>query len=229
MRTPITDHPDLERLQGRRGRRDLGQGSRPVRRGLDRPDDCGSSQKLQVSGSDVVANADQSRNPRERVILVEPSQANPHVPTDPDICYRIRVKARTGVSSPPATRSGSSSPPPEETRTSRAGSLGPEDAVTFVDASYARGRLYPPADQRRRPDCRRRLGPSSSVGPTLDGRVKPDVDRRRLAGLFQRRPDDLRLLERRRLPRRSRRRPRKPPSPACSRPTSFNSPESVPR
>jgi hypothetical protein len=128
-----------------------------------------SSQKLQVGG-DVVANADQSRNPRERVVLAN-LPANPHVPTDPDICYRIRVKARSGNFNAGdklrilLTATRDSYIP--------VGGLGPEDAVSFVDASY-QGELYPPADQKGVLTVGE-AGPSSSVGPTLDGRPKPDV------------------------------------------------------
>jgi hypothetical protein len=92
----------------------------------------GSSQKIQVSG-DIVATPDQSRNPRERVVLTN-LPANPHVPADPDICYRIRVKARNGKFTQGdqirilLTAAKDSYVP--------AGGVGPEDAVTFVDASY---------------------------------------------------------------------------------------------
>jgi hypothetical protein len=128
-----------------------------------------SSQKIQVSG-EVTANADQSRNPRERVVLTNLA-ANPHVPTDPDICYRIRVKSRTGKFTAGdnirilLTATKDSYIP--------AGGTGLEDAVTFVDASY-QGELYPPADQKGVLTVGEG-GPSSSVGPTLDGRAKPDV------------------------------------------------------
>ncbi len=128
-----------------------------------------SSQKIQVTG-DVVANADQSRNPRERVVLTN-LPANPHVPTDPDICYRIRIKARGGQFTAGdkirilLTAARDTYVP--------AGGAGPEEAVTFVDASY-QGELYPPADQRGVLTVGEG-GPSSSAGPTLDGRPKPDV------------------------------------------------------
>ncbi len=129
----------------------------------------GSSQKIQVSG-DRVATADESRNPRERVVLADLA-ANPHVPTDPDFCYRIRVKARRGRFTATdririlLTASRDAYVP--------AGGTGPEDAVTFVDASNV-GELYPPADH---PGVLTvgEASPSSSVGPTLDGRPKPDV------------------------------------------------------
>ncbi len=129
----------------------------------------GSSQKIQVSGNRV-ASADETRNPRERVILTDLA-ANPHIPTDPDFCYRIRVKARRGRFSATdririlLTASRDSYVP--------AGGNGPEEAVTFVDASNV-GELYPPADH---PGVLTvgEASPSSSVGPTLDGRPKPDV------------------------------------------------------
>ena len=129
----------------------------------------GSSQKIQVSG-DRVASADESRNPRERVVLTDLA-ANPHVPTDPDFCYRIRVRSRRGRFSATdririlLTASRDAYVP--------AGGNAPEDAVTFVDASNV-GELYPPADH---PGVFTvgEAGPSSSVGPTLDGRGKPDV------------------------------------------------------
>jgi Subtilase family len=129
----------------------------------------GSSQKIQVTG-EIAATPDQSRNPRERVVLTN-LPANPHVPTDPDICYRIRVKARTGK----FTTGDQIRILLTATRDSYvpAGALGPEDAVTFVDASN-QGELYPPADQRGVLTVGEG-GPSSSVGPTLDGRPKPDV------------------------------------------------------
>ena len=129
----------------------------------------GSSEKVQVSGSRV-AEGDETRNPRERVVLAD-LPANPHVPTDPDFCYRIRVKARRGRFSSGdkirilLTAARDSYIP--------VGGLGPEDAVTFVDASN-QGEIYPPADH---PGVLTvgEGGPSSSVGPTLDNRAKPDV------------------------------------------------------
>ena len=129
----------------------------------------GSSEKVQVSG-DRVATADETRNPRERVVLAD-LPANPHVPTDPDFCYRIRVKARRGRFSAGdririlLTAARDSYIP--------AGASLPEEAVTFVDAGN-QGELYPPADH---PGVLTvgEAGPSSSVGPTADGRGKPDV------------------------------------------------------
>jgi Subtilase family len=129
----------------------------------------GSSEKVQVSGAKV-ADPNETRNPRERVVLVDLPK-NPHIPTDPDFCYRIRVRARRGRFSTGdhirilLTPSRDSYIP--------AGGLGPEEAVTFVDASNE-GEIYPPADN---PGVLTvgEASPSSSVGPTLDGRGKPDV------------------------------------------------------
>ena len=129
----------------------------------------GSSAKTQVSGDRVATDAE-TRNPRERVVLAD-LPANPHVPTDPDFCYRIRVKARRGRFSEGdrlrvlLTAARDSYVP--------AGANFPEEAVTFVDASQ-QGELYPPADNPGALTVGE-AGASSSVGPTLDGRSKPDV------------------------------------------------------
>ena len=73
-------HPDLERLRdeedaGTDKDLDLFVEDWTGRR-------VGSGEKVQVSG-DRVAGPDESRNPRERVVLADLA-ANPHVPTDPD-------------------------------------------------------------------------------------------------------------------------------------------------
>ena len=124
---------------------------------------------MQVSG-ERVAGPDETRNPRERIVLVD-LPANPHVPTDPDFCYRIRVRSRRGRFST-ADRIRILLTPSRDTYVP-AGGVGPEEAVTFVDASNE-GEIYPPADD---PNVLTvgEAGPSSSVGPTLDGRAKPDV------------------------------------------------------
>ena len=161
----------------------------------------GSGEKIQVSGSKV-AGPDESRNPRERVVLADLPK-NPHIPTDPDFCYRIRVKARRGRFSA-GDRIRILLTPTRDTYIP-AGGLEPEEAVTFVDASNE-GEIYPPADN---PGVLTvgEAGPSSSVGPTLDGRAKPRRGGRGFAGLFHRRPGDLRLVERRRVSRWGRRDP----------------------
>src|SRR3954469_15570314 len=58
----------------------------------------GASEKIQVAGPQP-AGPGETRNPRERVVL-EDLPAVPEVPSDPDYCYRIRVKARRGRFSP---------------------------------------------------------------------------------------------------------------------------------
>lgn len=129
----------------------------------------GSGEKIQVAG-DRPVGPEETRNPRERVVLAD-LPANPHVPTDPDFCYRLRVKARKGRFSQ-GDRIRILISPSRETYVP-AGGVGPEEAVTFVDASDE-GEIYPPADNSTvltvgEPSS------SSSVGPTLDGRAKPDV------------------------------------------------------
>ncbi len=86
-------HPDLERLQGR-GRRRHRQGPRPLRRGLDRPVGSARARRCRSRATGSPA-PEETRNPRERVVLADLPK-NPHVPTDPDFCYRIRVQARRG-------------------------------------------------------------------------------------------------------------------------------------
>ena len=129
----------------------------------------GASDKIQVSGTKV-AGPEETRNPRERVVLVDLPR-NPHVPTDPDFCYRLRVRARRGRFSS-TDRIRILLTPSRDTYIPT-GSVVPEEAVTFVDASNA-GEIYPPADASGVLTVGE-AGPSSSVGPTLDGRAKPDV------------------------------------------------------
>jgi len=130
----------------------------------------GSSEKVQVASGSRPPGPDESRNPRERVVLVDLPK-NPHIPKDPDFCYRIRVRARRGRFSA-GDRIRILLTPSRDTYVP-AGGLVPEEAVTFVDASNE-GELYPPADN---PGVLTvgEAGPSSSVGPTMDGRAKPDV------------------------------------------------------
>ena len=131
----------------------------------------GAGTKVQVSGA-VAASVDEtsSRNPRERVVLTG-LPAFPVLASDPDYAYRIRVRAKTGrflgtdrirILVTAAT----------ETYVPPGGGY-PQEAVSFLDASN-RAELYPPADH---PSVLTvgDAGLSSSVGPTLDGRIKPDV------------------------------------------------------
>ncbi|MCA1684785.1 MAG: S8 family serine peptidase, partial [Planctomycetia bacterium] len=129
----------------------------------------GSGAKVQVSGPRS-PGSNETRNPRERVVLPN-LPAGPDVPSDPDYCYRIRVRAKRGHFTASdrvrilvtATRDAYLTPRGDA----------PREAVEFPDAS-GWGELYPPADH----PLVLTVGdsdPSSSVGPTVDRRVKPDV------------------------------------------------------
>jgi hypothetical protein len=121
-----------------------------------------AGEKTQVAG-DKAAGPDESRNPRERVVLTD-------LPPTADL-YRIRVRAKTANFGPDdrvrvlVTSSRESYIDPET------GAV--DDAVTFYDAT-GKGELYPPADN----PLVLTVGdtsPASSAGPTADHRVKPDV------------------------------------------------------
>jgi hypothetical protein len=121
-----------------------------------------ASEKTQVAG-DRDAGPEESRNPRERVVLND-------LPPSADL-YRIRVRAKKGEFGPDdrvrvlVTSSRETYVDPET------GAV--DDAVTFYDAT-GKGELYPPADN----PLVLTVGdssPASSVGPTADHRVKPDV------------------------------------------------------
>jgi len=129
----------------------------------------GSSEKVQVRGPGA-SGPEASRNPRERIILAD-LPANPDVPSDPDYCYRIRVRAKSGHFTADdrlrvlVTASRETYVP--------AGRDSPVEAVDFVDAT-GDGELFPPADH----PLILSVGDSgwaSSVGPTADRRVKPDT------------------------------------------------------
>ena len=129
----------------------------------------GAGEKTQVSGARV-PGPDESRNPRERVVLND-LPASPVIATDPDYTYRIRVRAKKGQFTPSdririlLTASHDLYLPP--------GADGPREAVEFLDATNG-GELYPPADH----PLVLTVGdsaPDSGVGPTADRRVKPDV------------------------------------------------------
>jgi hypothetical protein len=93
------------------------------------------------------------------------------VAADPDYTYRIRVRAKQGRFTANdrvrilLTASREVYVPP--------GGDAPTDALEFLDATKG-GELYPPADH----PLVLTVGdsaPDSSVGPTADGRTKPDV------------------------------------------------------
>jgi hypothetical protein len=129
----------------------------------------GSGEKVQVSGAKI-SGPDESRNPRERVVLTD-LPASPELAADPDYTYRIRVRAKRGVFTPSnrirllLTASRDVYWP--------SGASGPREAVEFLDATR-KGELYPPADHPLVLTVGD-SGPDSSIGPTTDGRVKPDV------------------------------------------------------
>jgi hypothetical protein len=129
----------------------------------------GAGEKVQVSGARV-PGPDESRNPRERVVLTN-LPAGPDLAADPDYTYRIRVRAKKGRFTASdrvrilLTASREVYAPP--------GSDAPREAIEFVDATRE-GELYPPADH----PLVLTVGDSgwdSSVGPTADHRVKPDA------------------------------------------------------
>jgi hypothetical protein len=128
----------------------------------------GAGEKTQVSGAGA-ASANESRNPRERVVLANLA-ASP-VASDPDYTYRIRVRARQGRFTPGdrlrilLTAAREQYLPP--------GASVPREAVEFLDATGA-GELYPPADHPLVLTVGD-VAPDSSIGPTADRRVKPDV------------------------------------------------------
>ncbi len=129
----------------------------------------GAATKLQVSGSRE-PGPNETRNPRERVVLLN-LPASPEVASDPNYCYRIRVRAKSGRFTSAdririlvtASRDAYVSPKGDQ----------PRQAIEFLDAS-GEGEIYPPADH----PLVLTVGdsdPSSSIGPTVDRRVKPDV------------------------------------------------------
>lgn len=129
----------------------------------------GSSTKTQASG-DQPAGPEESRNPRERVVLSDLA-AGPEIASDPEYTYRIRVRAKRGAFTANdririhlSARRDLYIPP---------GKDAPEPAVEFIDAQGDE-EIYPPADH----PLVLTVGdadPTSSLGPTADRRVKPDT------------------------------------------------------
>ena len=125
--------------------------------------------KVQVNASRE-PGPDESRNPRERVVLPDLA-ASPVVPKDPEYGYRVRVRAKPGAFLGSdrirllITGARETYIPP--------GSLMPEETITFVDASNS-GELYPPADNAGVLTVGDGSS-GSSIGPTTDGRIKPDA------------------------------------------------------
>jgi hypothetical protein len=129
----------------------------------------GAGAKVQVAGP-ATSGPDETLNPRERVVLTN-LPASPDVPSDPNYGYRIRVRAKRGVFTA-QDRLRVVVIPSRETYLPPHSDV-PESAFAFVDASNE-DELYPPADN----PLVLTVGdsdPSSSIGPTADRRVKPDV------------------------------------------------------
>jgi hypothetical protein len=130
----------------------------------DRGRRLGTSELTQVSG-DKEAGPGQSRNPRERVIL-------PDLAAAPGRDYRIRVRARSAnFTASDRLRVLVTASRDAPFRDPQTGKL--TRPLQFLDASE-HGEIYPPADH----DGVITVGDAgreSSVGPTADGRVKPDV------------------------------------------------------
>src|SRR5207237_1287623 len=108
----------------------------------------------------------QTTNPRERVVLAD----LPATPAGQE--YRIRVKAAAGAFSPRdrirvLVTSARTEPFPDPDTGK------PVPPVDFLDATNA-GEIYPPADHPGVITVGD-TGRASAVGPTADGRVKPDV------------------------------------------------------
>jgi len=124
----------------------------------------GSSELKQVRGDRPAADGE-SRNPRERVVLSD-------VAAVPGRDYRIRVKARSNnFSSKDRLRILVTALRDKPYRDPQSGKL--VRPVQLLEASES-GEIYPPADHPgviTVGDATR----YSSIGPTGDGRIKPDV------------------------------------------------------
>lgn len=124
----------------------------------------GSSTLRQVSG-DRKPEANETRNPRERLVLTD-------LPASATRDYRVRVRYRAGTFTTNdrirlLLTAGRNFPMTDP----RTGKLA--EAVRFLDAS-GWGEIYPPADHRRVITVGS-TSRESSVGPTADGRTKPDI------------------------------------------------------
>jgi hypothetical protein len=127
----------------------------------------GSSEKKQVVGESRPGLGDapeESRNPRERIVLTD-------LAADGDHDYFIRIKAKGGkFTADDRVRVLITS--------SREGFLDPKtgaptEALQFLDASR-KGEIYPPADNPMVLTIGD-IHPESAVGPTADHRRKPDI------------------------------------------------------
>jgi hypothetical protein len=123
----------------------------------------GESKQTQITGKRD-AGPGETKNPRERVVLTD-------LPGSGDFNYRIRVKARKNKFSANDQIRVLITAARETYLNPANGQM--EEAVPFWDASR-KGEIYPPADH----PLVLTVGDgseTSSKGPTLDHRVKPDV------------------------------------------------------
>jgi hypothetical protein len=123
-----------------------------------------ASEKVQVPAAGKATGPDETRNPRERVVLTD-------LPASPDQDYRIRIRVKKGKFTPAdrirvlltSKREAYFDPESEQST----------PAVRFVDAS-GKGEIFPPADHPLVLAVGE-INPTSGRGPTADHRVKPDV------------------------------------------------------
>ena len=123
----------------------------------------GQSKLVQV-GPDKAAGEGQTKNPRERLTLTDLAAAGAGEE------YRVRIKANTNFGPRDRVRLllTPGRPPLPDPDTGK-----PVPSAEFVDATRS-GEIYPPADHAGVLTVGDAT-PSSAVGPTADGRVKPDV------------------------------------------------------
>lgn len=105
-----------------------------------------------------------TRNPRERVILKD-------LPAAPDHDYRIRIRDRSGNFTARDRIRVLITAAHESYLDPRTGE--PQAAVRFIDAT-GKSEIYPPADNPRVLTVGD-LSPDSSIGPTADYRLKPEL------------------------------------------------------
>jgi hypothetical protein len=132
-----------------------------------------TSELRQVAGAEKTADGE-TRNPRERLVLRG-------LAADREHDYRIRIRHRAGQFAADArvrvlvsaSRDGTM-PNPKTGKD--------QDVFQFLDASNS-GEIYPPADHTLVLTVGD-AGTASSIGPTMDHRVKPDVILRHSEAVF---------------------------------------------
>jgi hypothetical protein len=122
-----------------------------------------SSEKRQVAGDKTPA-ADETRNPRERVVLTD-------LPSSGDQDYRIRIRAKKGPFTSADQIRVLLTPRREAYFDPQSNRSTP--ALRFLDAS-GKGEIFPPADNPLVLTVGE-ISPTCARGPTADHRVKPDV------------------------------------------------------